>query len=126
MDQNLETKSECGDLRKTKAKPDSSQNQSQKPKDDLPCKNLPISKDPTTSKSACKSNNLGNILEQPMSGVNSIEVEEPIKRKYSIMSFGDDPKEKYSFNDQLSQSSVDKSKTDMIKKRQNSLNQVHK
>ena len=117
VEQHLETKSECGDLRKTKAPPDSTQGQQKKPKDDLPCKNSPLPKDPTTSKSACKTNNLMKASEDPIATVDSLEIDEPMrKRKNSIMSFGNE-------SQAISRGESEK---DFGLKRKNSLDQVHK
>jgi hypothetical protein len=120
VEQNLETKSECGDLRKTKEK-DSTKVQFKKPKDDLPCKNSPLPKDPATSKSACKSNNLIKKPDPPIKTMDSLEISKP-KRKESIMSFGD---EKRSLGKDSTPSLQDLTMKDIRLKRKNSLDQVH-
>jgi hypothetical protein len=120
----LETKSECGDLRKTKKEQNTSKVQTKKPKDDLPCKNTPLQKDPTTSKSACKSNNLIKVAETPIKTLDSLEMTQP-KRKQSIMSFGDDQKEGYSMKESTP-SLQDIGEKEFKLKRKNSLDQVHK
>lgn len=123
----METKSECGDLRKRKAPADSTPPQPKKPKDDLPCKNSPLPKDPTTSKSACKSNNLIKAAENPVATLDSIEIDEPLNaRKLSIMSFGDDPKEGFGLKEQLAPSLQDETEKKFTLKRKNSLDQVQK
>lgn len=121
MEQNLETKSECGDLRKTKEK-ESSGVKFQKPKDDLPCKNSDLPKDPTTSKSACKSNNLIKKQEPKTKTMDSLEIVKP-KRKESIMSFGEETKGLEKEGNPSLQDFVVK---DVQLKRKNSLDQMHK
>lgn len=126
MEQNLETKSECGDIRKTKANPESTKPLVKKPKDDLPCKNSPGGKDQNASKSACKSNNLIKKTEVPIKAIDSIELDEKIiRRKLSIMSFGDDQKEGFSLKEQ-STPSLQENAEKITLKRKNSLDQVHK
>lgn len=125
MEQNLETKSECGDIRKTKPTPDSKKTQPKKPKDDLPC-NSPLAKDPTTHKSACKSNNLIKTSEDPIATVDSLEINKPTNRKNSIMSFGNDPKGGSNWKEQLTPSLDEENEKGFKVKRKNSLDQVHK
>jgi hypothetical protein len=96
-----------------------------KPKDDLPC-NSPLPKDPTTHKSACKSNNLIKVTEDPIATVDSLEIDEPIKRKNSIMSFGNDPKGGSNWKEQMAPSFNEESENEFKVKRKNSLDQVHK
>ena len=124
MEQNLETKSECGDIRKTKAQNEPSKPQPKKPKDDLPCKNSPGGKDQNASKSACKSNNLIKKNEEVLKTLDSIELDERSKRKHSIMSFGDDQKDGFSLKDQTP--SLQDNAEKITLKRKNSLDQVHK
>jgi len=119
VEQNLETKSECGDLRKTKEKESSGV---KKPKDDLPCKNSDLTKDPTTSKSACKSNNLIKKQETKTKTMDSLEIVKS-KRKESIMSFGE---EKGGMEKEGNPSLQDFIVKDVKLKRKNSLDQRHK